>query len=71
MPAAGNVLYWNISMDEPTEGLNSREHRDDYEFFNGFMDFCEQHGIVAGCVIVVKVEAREMCIGLHIENLGN
>ena len=67
-PSDGNVLYWNKVMDEPIWG-NYRLHRSRIELRTGFHTLCNELELVAGDVILVKIEVREVGIALEVEKI--
>ena len=69
----GHVMYWNRRLTEPTWGKQAP--RDEGKpctnllLYTWFKELCAKNNLVADSLITVKVEVRELCVALEIENM--
>lgn len=57
-------------MEEPIWGKYSTVDSTRIELMTGFGQFCEQNNLLQGSVILLKVEVRELCIALEIDDMS-
>jgi hypothetical protein len=58
-------------LNDLVDGTCTRVNGTHIVFWDGFNDFCDDRNIIVGSVIVVKIDPRDNCIGLEVENLGD
>ena len=57
-------------MEEPIWDKYSTVDRTSIELMTRFGQFCEQNNLLQGSVILLKVEVRELCIALEIDDMS-